>query len=92
MCNPSVFQASNLRGENAMQTNTLDKTIKARDPSMTEVERLMEAIAEAVKNEICAAKRAIEQDRRSTGDLVKDTDIKSDSVQSALPEPTPFSH
>jgi hypothetical protein len=60
--------------KNAMQAKTLDKTIKARDESMTEVERLMEAIAEAVKNEISASKRANEQNRCSTGDLVKDTE------------------
>jgi hypothetical protein len=85
MCNPSVFQASNLREGNAMQTKTLDKTIKARDESMTEVERLMEAIAEAVKNEISASKRAIEQGRRSTGDLVKDNEhqIQQRSVSPA---------
>src|SRR5262245_5492371 len=55
-----------------MRTEPLDKTLEDHDHFMAEFERLKEAIAAAVKNEISASKRAIEQDRRGVEDSADD--------------------
>jgi ElaB/YqjD/DUF883 family membrane-anchored ribosome-binding protein len=55
-----------------MQTEILEKNIEVRDRLRAEVERVKEAVADAVDNGIVAARRSVKQGRRATEDLVDD--------------------
>jgi ElaB/YqjD/DUF883 family membrane-anchored ribosome-binding protein len=59
-----------------MQPKILEKTIEVSDQLGAEVNRVKEALADAIDNGAVAARRAVKQGRRVAEDLVDDAECR----------------
>jgi ElaB/YqjD/DUF883 family membrane-anchored ribosome-binding protein len=59
-----------------MRPEIFEKAIEVSDQLGTEVKRMKEAVAGAVENGVCEAKRAVKQGRRAAEDLVDDAEYR----------------
>ena len=57
-----------------MQAEILERTVEVRDQLEAEVERVKEAVVDAVEDRVVAARRAVKRGRNAAEDLVDDSE------------------